>query len=111
MAADPWSHAVDKLEQKLAPYGVAVAYERTVTDSEQDGYEWAMLATDGEVSESLSVSLSASERASLKRAIETEDVEHAVEHRAVAYPPKTRLADLASQDGLTLTADELNKFA
>jgi hypothetical protein len=109
MATTPWNRVLDKFEQNLAPYGVAVAYERTVTDNDQDGSSWAMLASDGQDSETLAVSLPASERAKLSREIDTEDIEHAVEHRAGAYPLETRLAELATQDDLVLTADELNK--
>ena len=111
MTASPYNRVLDKLQQNLAPYAVAVVYERTLTDNDQDGNTWAMLAFDGEDSETLTVSLSRSERAKLKREIDTEDIEHAVEHRAGAYPLETRLADLATQDDLTLTADELDKFS
>jgi hypothetical protein len=110
MTASPWERVIDKFQQDLAPYSVAVAYERTLTDNDQDGDTWAMLASDGHNSETLTVSLARSERAKLKREIDTEDIEHAVEHRAGAYPLETRLADLATQDDLALTADELNKF-
>jgi hypothetical protein len=110
MATTPWSRVLDKFEQNLAPYAVAVAYERTVTDNDRDGTTWAMLASDGQDSETLTVCLPASERAKLGREIDTEDVEHAVEHRAGAHPLQTRLADLGAQDDIVLTAEELNKF-
>jgi hypothetical protein len=89
---------------------VAAAYERTISDGEQDGTIWAMLASDGQNSETLTVTLPASERAKLNRGLEVEDIEHAIEHRAGAYPLETRLADLATTDDLVLTADELNRF-
>lgn len=110
MADTPFSLALDKIEQGLAPYGLAVAYERKLTRSDEEGDVWSVLATDGENSESLIVSLSASERAKVKRELETEDIEHAVEHRAGAYPLETRLADLATHGEIVLTASELNKF-
>jgi len=106
----PYERALDKLEQGLAPYAVAVAYERTLTGDGGNGEGWAMLATDGEESETLTVVLPASERAKLTRELETEDVEHAVEHRAGAYPLQTRLADLARGGEIGLTAEELNRF-
>ena len=110
MATTPSERVLDKLDQNLAPYSVAVAYERAVTANDQDGNTWTMLASDGQNSETLTVSLSASEQAKLSREIDAEDIEHAVEHRAGAYPLETRLADLATRDELLLTADELNKF-
>jgi hypothetical protein len=109
MTSSPYSRVLDKFEQKLAPYAVAVAYERTVTDDE-DGTTWAMLAFDGEDTETLTVSVASSERAKLTREVETDDIEHAVEHRAGGYPLKTRLADLATHEDLALTADELSEF-
>jgi hypothetical protein len=110
VAATPWSRVLEKFEQNLVPYAVAVAYERTLADSDQDGTTWAMLASDGEDSETLTVCLPTSERAKLTRLIDTEDVEHAVEHRAGAYAGETRLSDLAKHGDVVLTADELNKF-
>jgi hypothetical protein len=110
MAETPFDRARDKIEQKLAPYSIAVAFEQKLTPNDQDGEAWSMLAFDGEDSESLTVSLSASERATLTREIDTDDIEHAVEHRAGSYPVETRLADLATQGELRLTADELSRF-
>lgn len=110
MAETPFDRAADKLEQKLAPYGVAVAYERKVTANDQDGETWELLAFDGEDSETVTASLSNTEGAKIDRLITPEDVEHAVEHRAGAFPLETRLADLATHGELVLTADELNRF-
>jgi|GEM_PF-4510499 len=109
MATTPFDRALDKFQQNLAPYGVTVAYERRLTATDQDGDTWSLLAFDGEVTETLTASLSASESVKLTRPVAPEDVEHAVEHRAGSYPLETRLADLA-RDELVLTADELNEF-
>jgi hypothetical protein len=110
MAETPFSRVVDKIGQNLAPYSVAVAFEQKLWQNDQDGDTWAMLAFDGSDSETLTVSLSGTERAKLSREIDADDIEHAVEHRAGAYPLETRLADLATHGELVLTADELNRF-
>jgi hypothetical protein len=110
MATTPFDRAVDKFQQNLVPYGVAVAYERALTEPDQDGDSWSLLAFDGDDTETLIASLSKSESVNLTRPVAPEDIEHAVEHRAGAYPLETRLADLSTQDELVLTADELNQF-
>jgi hypothetical protein len=109
MATTPFERALDKFDQKLVPYGVAIAYERLLTAPDQDGDTWSLLAFDGDVTDTLTASMSASESAKLTRPVTPEDIEHAVEHRAGTYPLERRLADLAKDD-LVLTADELNQF-
>jgi hypothetical protein len=110
MASTPFERALDKFQQKLVPYGVAVAYERTLTAPDQDGDAWSLLAFDGEDTETLTASLSATESVDLTRPVTPEDIEHVVEHRAGGYPLETRLADLATQDQLVLSAEEFNQF-
>jgi hypothetical protein len=110
MAETPFERANEKLENKLAPYGIAVVCEGALTQTGQDGATWSMLASDGEDSETLTVSLSGAERAKLDREPDPEDIEHAVEHRADGYPLETRLADMATHGEIVLTAEELTAF-
>ncbi len=102
---------LDRLREKLRagpPYGVAVAYQRSVRANDQDGDAWALAASDGQRVAEVRASLSNTEQAKLPiQHLDAEQLEHTVERLAVRFPVHSRLAELQARE-LVLTASDLH---
>jgi hypothetical protein len=103
------SHTEQLLEKLRAgaPCGVAAVYLRTVTENDQDGESWRLLASDGSRVVEVSATASRTQLAIAGRAeLDSSTLEAAVEHRAGGFAREHRLSELQVTE-LRLRAEDL----
>lgn len=102
--ANPQERLLEKLKAGT-PYGVAVAFQRTVTSNDQDGQTWRLLAGDVDGTAEVQASLSDTSRHELAGDVDATMVEAAIERRSAGFPIESRLDDLAAAEIVLGAAD------